>query len=271
MTEHDSNGTCELAGSLPARFQVAVDAQRRFVATASHELRTVLTLQRVLLESALADPNADEHSLRTTCGKLLDAGAEQERLLESLLALAASERKLEHREPIDLKLLADRALTAHREEFDRRSLTVTQTLAPAATSGDSALVGRLVGNLIDNAVQHNIPGGHLTVATMIRSERAILTVANSGEIVPADQLDRLLEPFQRLARHRRAAADVHHGLGLSIVRAIAAAHDSTLTLACHEGGGLTVTVGFKPLRAARGRDVTGLSGAIRDLGTAGCG
>jgi signal transduction histidine kinase len=249
MTRRASNVICDTPGSTHAGLEGAVEDQRRFVATASHELRTALTLQRVLLESALADPNADVDSLRVMCGKLLDAGAEHERLLDSLLALATSERELEHREPIDLRQLAGCALAAHRGEFDRRSLTVDQSLAPASTNGDTALLGRLIGNLIDNAVEHNIPGGRLAVATMTKAERAILTVANSGEIVPADQLGRLLEPFQRLARRRPAGAERHHGLGLSIVRAIAAAHDSTLTLACHEGGGLIVMVAFKALPA----------------------
>jgi signal transduction histidine kinase len=80
---------------------------------------------------------------------------------------------------------------------------------------------------------------------MAESDRAILTVANSGDVIPADQLDRLLEPFQRLAPHRGAAAKGRHGLGLSIVHAIAAAHDSTLTVGCREGGGLAVTVAFR--------------------------
>jgi signal transduction histidine kinase len=80
-----------------------VNAQRRFVANASHELLTVLTVQRALLECVLTDPGANQQSLRATCEELLAAGAEHERLLESLLALASSERKLEHREPINLR------------------------------------------------------------------------------------------------------------------------------------------------------------------------
>lgn len=246
MTGHGTNGTRGARDSPLAGLGAAVEGERRFVATASHELRTALTLQRVLLESALADPNADEESLRVVCGKLLVAGGEQERLLDSLLALATSERKLERVEPVDLGQLADSALAAHRGDFDRRSVAVNRTLAAAPTRGDTALLERLVGNLIGNAVQHNIPGGCLAVATTTKAERAILTVANSGDVIPADQLDRLLEPFQRLGRHRCGG---HHGLGLSIVRAIAAAHDSTLTLACREGGGLIVTVAFKAATA----------------------
>jgi signal transduction histidine kinase len=244
-TKDESKRICDTLDGLLRELEVAVDAQQRFVANASHELRTALTLNQTLLESVLADSDANEQSLRAVCEELLAAGAEHERLLESLLTLASSERRLEHREPIDLRQLTDRTLAAHREAFERRSLTVSQTLAAATISGETRLIGRLVANLIDNAVQHNVPGGHITATTMTEADRAILTVANSGDVIPADQLDRLLEPFHLLAPHRSAAANGHHGLGLSIVNAIAVAHDSTLTVRCHDGGGLAVTVAFK--------------------------
>jgi signal transduction histidine kinase len=229
---------------LLSRLQAAFEAQRRFVANASHELRTPLTLERTLLQVALADPNASAQSLRSTCEELLVTSAEQERLLESLLTLTSSERGLEKREPIDLAELTRRALRAHGAELARLSLTVSQELAPAATSGDGALITRLVANLVDNALHHNLPGGRIDVRTVTESDHAILSVANSGREIPADQVSRLLEPFQRLQPGRSNAGDGRHGLGLSIVRAIALAHDATLTLRAQEEGGLAVTVAF---------------------------
>jgi hypothetical protein len=213
--ENDLKRLCDTLEALLCRLEVAVDAQRRFVANASHELRMALTLQRTLLETGLAAPDAGGQSLRATC----------------------EERRLEHRQPIDVRRLTESALAAHRGEFERRSVTVSHLLAPAAISGDTGLIERLVSNLIDNAVQHNIPGGHIEATTRTEGDQAILTVANSGDAVPADQLDQLLEPFHRLAPRRSADRDRHHGLGLSIVRAIVIAHDASLTVRCHEGGG----------------------------------
>lgn len=231
---------------LLGRLEAAFEAQRRFVANASHELRTPLTIERTLLQVALADPNADAESLRATCEELLATGVEHERLLESLLTLASSERGLEHCDPIDLAQVTDRVLDARRAEFDRLSLSVSEELSSAGTSGDPALVDRLVTNLIDNAVQHNFRGGWIQVQTATNADHAVLTVTNSGQSIPADQVDRLLEPFQRLAGGRDDQGSGRHGLGLSIVRAIAVAHGASLTVRPREGGGLAVAVSFPP-------------------------
>jgi signal transduction histidine kinase len=240
---------------LLSRLEAAFEAQRRFVANASHELRTPLTLERTLLQVALADPHATAQSLRSTCEELLAANTDQERLLESLLTLASSERGLEQREPVDLAQLTEDAVQAHRVELERLTLTVSEQLEPAAVSGDGALIARLVANVIDNALHHNLPGGQIEVRTITESGHAILTVANSGIEIPADQMSRLLEPFQRLQAGRSNAGDGRHGLGLSIVRAIALAHGATLTLGPRSGGGLAVTVAFPAQIASREQPV----------------
>lgn len=230
---------------LLGRLEAAFEAQRRFVANASHELRTPMTLERTLLQIALADPNATAQSLRATCQELLAAGAEQERLLESLLTLATSESGLDYREPIDLEQVADHVLNAHQSEFENLSLTVARELASAPITGDPALIERLIANLIDNAAHHNHPSGLIEVNTKTEGDRAVLTVANSGREISAARVDRLMEPFQRLASGRSTATDGHHGLGLSIVRAIAVAHEANLTVRPRQGGGLAVTVAFQ--------------------------
>jgi signal transduction histidine kinase len=222
---------------LLARLEASFDAQRRFVANASHELRTPLTVERTLLQVALADPKVSAEKLRATCEELLASGRDHERLIEALLTLASSERGLEHREQVELAEVAG-------QELDRAGLQIERSgLRPAPTTGDRALLERLIANLVDNAVRHNDDRGEIMVRTHSEAGRSRLTVTNTGPIVPAADVDRLFEPFERL-EDGRAAADGHHGLGLSIVRAIAVAHGATVAAEPLAGGGLTVIVNF---------------------------
>jgi signal transduction histidine kinase len=232
------------------RLEASFDAQRRFVANASHELRTPLTVERTLLQVALADPDATEASLRAACEELLSCGREHERLLESLLTLASSERGLNQREPIDLGRLAGHVLLTPRPDMQRQHLELDTTLESATMAGDPALIERLMANLIDNAVRYNHPGGRVEVRTTALNGHAVVSVTNTGPVVRPDQTDMLFEPFQRLGGGRAAAADGHHGLGLSIVRAIAVAHDATIDTVPQAAGGLAVTVSFARLGAA---------------------
>ncbi|MFG2004263.1 sensor histidine kinase [Spirillospora sp. NPDC048911] len=228
---------------LLGRLETALDAHKRFVANAAHELRTPLTLERALLEEILTDREATLESYRATSERLLALSKDQGRLLEALLTLASSERGLDRRESFDLADLARQALDSSRLEADARGVRVHAQIAPAPSAGHPALAARLVANLVENAVHHNVPGGHVEVVTEIRAGRAFVSVANSGPVISPQQVGRLFEPFQRLGG-RTARADGHHGLGLSIVRAIAAAHGAGITANARPGGGLSVEISF---------------------------
>ena len=224
---------------LLARLETSSEAQRQFVANASHELRTPLTLERTLLELALSDPNASIDSYRHTCEQLLAVGEQQERLIEALLTLSRSQRGLDGRQPVDLAAITGVAAAAAEHD----GIGLDTALAPADTTGNPRLVERLVANLLSNAIRHNVTGGHIGLATGTRGGHAILTVSNTGPKIPAGELDRLFQPFQRLDTTRTDGTS-GLGLGLSIVQAIADAHDATITTRAPADGGLHVEVSF---------------------------
>jgi signal transduction histidine kinase len=234
----------ETIDGLLGRLESAFGAQQRFVANAAHELRTPLTLWRALLEERLTDPAATIDSFRVTSRRLLALGEEQERLLESLLTLAWSERGLAQREPFDLAAVVAAVLRDPPPETDPPGVRIESEIEPAPTLGDAALAERLVRNLIDNARRYNLPGGQVWVRTGSGPGGAFLSVANDGTVVPAAEVERLLEPFQRLGTDRTAPSDGHHGLGLSIVSAVATAHHATLHAEARPEGGLAVEVRF---------------------------
>jgi signal transduction histidine kinase len=226
------------------RLEGAFDTQRRFVANASHELRTPLTLERAMVEVALADPDADADSLRRTCHRVLAAGEQQERLIEGLLTLARSQSGLEENEPVDLREISARVLDASEAGLGGDGLSVESDLSPAATSGDERLLERLVANLVDNAVRHNVAEGWVRVWTGVRGGHPALSVSNSGPTIAPSEVDCLLEPFRRAGAQRARHGD-GHGLGLSIVAAVASAHGAALQARAREDGGLDVEVSFE--------------------------
>jgi len=245
-----------------ARLEASFDAQRRFVANASHDLRTPLAGLRTLLEVTLGDPDADAETLRAACEEALELCGHQERLVHALLALAVSERGISRWDTVDLAEITRGVLASRRDQAAERGVELTERLEPAATGGDARLIERLVANLIDNAVRHNHPGGHVQVATETSGTQAALTVTNTGPLVPDDQIRRLFQPFQRLAPDRDGGRD-GYGLGLAIVNAVTQAHHATLTAGARPEGGLSITVRFARAapssRQRQGDDYAGLA------------
>jgi len=146
------------------RLQGAFDAHKRFVANAAHELRTPLTLEHALLEESLLQ--GDPASMRSVMVRLLDLSQQQARLLESLLTLAESEGGLDHREPLDLAEIAERAMRTAEGTGPGAGCPAPRWatgIAHAPTAGDPALVERLIANLLDNAVRYNVPGGRVEI------------------------------------------------------------------------------------------------------------
>jgi signal transduction histidine kinase len=228
---------------LLGRLEQSFDSQRQFVANASHELRTPLTLERALLEAAIGNPHATAISLRGTCERLLVANAEQECLIEALLTLATSERGVEVWEPLDLAELTAAILDSRRDDATCLGLRLETVLEPAPCAGNPNLVERLVANLLDNAMRYNTPGGRVEIVTRVNAEQAVVSVENTGPLIPPDRIDDLFRAFRRLG-NSRAPHDDGHGLGLSIVAAVATAHHAHLVACPGIDGGLNITVGF---------------------------
>jgi signal transduction histidine kinase len=228
---------------LLARLDKSFQSQRQFVSNASHELRTPLARQRTVVQVALADPHASISTLRAAHRSVLASGEEEERLVEALLTLTRGQAGLAQREALDLAAVTEPVLLARAAEAEQRGIRVLPILRSAPAMGDGRLVERMVANVVDNALRHNVEHGRVDVSTECRDGRSVISVVNSGPVVPPTELDRLLLPFQRMGSDRTGQRE-GSGLGLSIVLAIAEAHQARLAIRSNPGGGLDVEVVF---------------------------
>ena len=247
-----------------ARLDAAFDSQRLFVANASHELRTPLSVIRTELEVTLGDPDADPEELRRMGAVVASATDRAQRLVTSLLSLARLQAvggdELEVSETIDLAWLVPGAIHAVAPEADDKSIHIETEVEQAATVGDPRLLERLIGNLVENAIRHNVPGGWLRITTGQGPDKVWLHVSNGGSVIPGGDVDRLFEPFRRGGRVRTATRGA--GLGLAIVRLIVEAHGGRLQAAAPPFGGLAIRVelprdgtAFAPRRARADADM----------------
>ncbi len=224
----------ELADSfndMLSRLDSAFDRQRRFVANASHELKTPLTISRTLIEVSVTDPAVRE--------PLLEVNLRQERIINGLLQLARSDQGLVDRAPLDLA-----QLTAHVIEgiTPTANVRLFSQLVPTPLQGNAVLLEQLVQNLLHNAVQYNEENGSVWVHCAPFSGEARLRVENTGPVVSPAGAAQVFEPFLRLGE--RSGSGDGSGLGLSIVRSIARAHGGDGSAIARRGGGLVVTICF---------------------------
>jgi signal transduction histidine kinase len=233
----------ELADTFDAmlvRLDAAFASQRRFVANASHELRTPLTEMRTLIDVTLARPAASAGQLEPVLAAIGAAVDRSEELIEALLTLARSDRGPGPAEAVDLPTAVEDAIDLAGPAAAARQIQIGTALQGACVTGDRVLLERLVSNLIDNAVKHNVTGGWVLASTRTEAGVAEITVANGGEHIPADQVTGLFEPFRRLSG--RTGSRPGSGLGLSIVASVATAHGGHAQARARPDGGLDVQI-----------------------------
>ena len=229
------------------RLDRAFTSQQQFIANASHELRTPLTLMRTAIDVVLAKPEPTSDELVSMAADVRQAVDHCERLIGVLLTLARNEQARVLTEPLDLATVAEDAL----EGRPARGVTTMATLEAAPVTGDGVLLERLVANLLDNAERYNVVGGTVTISTTTDDGASLVRVANTGPVVPPEQVDRLFMPFARLDDRTRHDG---FGLGLTLVASIATVHGGTVEANATPTGGLDVSV-----RLPR-RDTAGTSG-----------
>ncbi|MGR4878247.1 sensor histidine kinase [Streptomyces sp. LARHCF249] len=222
------------------QLEAHVAEQQRFAANASHELRTPLAISKSLLDVARKDPARDRDEL---IERLHAVNTRAIDLTEALLLLSRSDRAHVTRESVDLSLVAEEAAETLLPLAERRGITLDVTGGATRTSGSAELLLRMMTNLVQNAIVHNLPaGGTVTVHTGAHGDASVLRVENTGHPLPPELVPTLTEPFQRGTERVRTDEHAGVGLGLAIVNSIVRAHGGTLDLVPRPAGGLLVTV-----------------------------
>jgi signal transduction histidine kinase len=232
------------------RLDSAFASQKHFVANASHEMRTPLAIMRTEIDVALADPHASAGELRLMGEAVRDSIDRSESLIAALLVLARSEGVHGREEPVDIAELAGDCITDLHHNAEQAGVSIVTSLQPAVAHGDSALLERMLANLVENGIRHNHPGGQLSVATSTVDGMAEVLVRNGGAVINPADVQSLTEPFRRLSRTAGG-----FGLGLSIVRSVAVVHGGAVELKAPAEGGLEVRVRVPadPIGSVQGR------------------
>jgi len=247
------------------RLDTAFTAQKEFVANASHELRTPLTIIRTEIDVALSDPEISQAELQEMGAAVNEAVDRSEKLIDGLLVLARTDHTPDLTR-LDLAEIAEKEVDAVSGEADAQGLRLELDLQPTPVWGEQSLLERMVGNLVENAVRHNVPDGWFSVKTRVVGGEGVLEVANGGPVVAPEDVPRLFDRFYRpdKSRSRRTGG---FGLGLSIVKSVVTAHGGTVDLAAPPEGGLVVTVRL-PIAAPRryGRPAPAAPGPVPSPG-----
>ena len=244
-THSTDNELGQLAGVLNstfARLESAFARQQQFTSDASHELRTPVTVILSQTQTALVrERSASDY--RETLEACQRAAQRMRRLIESLLELARLDAGQEsfRRAPFGLGQAAQDCMDLLRPLADERQITMLDELSAVECNGDSERLGQVITNVLTNAILHTQSGGEVRVTTRRENGHAVLTVADNGPGISAEDLPRIFERFYRADRSRTGATG-GTGLGLAITKAIVEAHDGAIDVTSELGRGTCFTI-----------------------------
>lgn len=224
------------------RLDDAFESQRQFIHEASHELRNPIAVIRTNVDVALADPGSTAEDLRETAAVVGRAAERMGTLVDDLLAHARLNARASREERVDLGRLIDDAAAEFRASAAAKDISIeTEATRGVVVSGDRVALQRAVANLLVNAIRESGPGTVVRLETGREHGWAWFSVTDEGPGIPAEDRERIFQRFWRgdpgNARHEGRS-----GLGLTIVRQIAAAHNGRVTLWSEVGAGSTFAI-----------------------------
>lgn len=229
--------------SMIARLEDAFEHIHRFSADASHELRTPLTVLQLELEGLIENHRANP-ALTDQIGSALEEAQRMSRIVENLLTISrmdAGEVRME-KAPLDLGELAASTADAMKLIAEEKSIELrTRTAANVCVEGDRTRVQQVMVNLVDNAIKYTAEGGWVEVSVRREGGLGVLEVTDNGVGISAEALPHVFERFYRADKARSRTLG-GAGLGLSIVKAICAAHGAEIRVTSEEGHGSSFRV-----------------------------
>ena len=218
------------------RLDTAISQQRRFMADASHELRTPTAALKAEAEVTLAREHRTEAEYRESMMVMLQSSQRLTRIVDDLFLLARADagHLVARDEPLYLEEVVHDATRAMVQVGEGRGVRVElKQMTQAPFCGDPDLLGRLLLNLLDNAIKYSPPGATVEVTMLAAPGQHIISVVDQGPGIAPDAVESIFERFYRGdAARSRAEGSVTDGagLGLAIARRIAVAHGGTLSV-----------------------------------------
>jgi two-component system, OmpR family, sensor kinase len=225
-----------------ARLEAAFNQQARFTSDASHELRTPVSVILSQTQTALSRerPGPEYREALEACQR---AARRMKSLTESLLELARLDAGQEpmKQERFDLRRVAGECVEMVRPLAAERGIQIHCDVAAMDCLGDAGRIGQVVTNLLTNAIYFNRDQGEVRLSARTEGDAVLLTVADTGQGIPAEDVPHLFERFYR-ADKSRSRIQGRNGLGLAICKAIVDAHGGSIAVSSHVGAGSTFTV-----------------------------
>ncbi len=241
-TDNELGRLAAVLNSTFARLEAAFANQARFTGDASHELRTPVSVILTQTQTALSRerPPAEYREALAACQR---AAQRMRQLTESLLDLArldAGQTQLKH-DPFDLSQVANECVQLLRPLAAERGVQISCDLAPTRCVGDAQRISQVATNLLTNAIHFNHDKGSVRVTARAENGSALLSVTDTGQGIPSEDVPHIFERFYRVDKSR-SRIQGRTGLGLAITKAIVDAHGGTIEVASVPGQGSTFTV-----------------------------